>query len=144
MSLPVLSSWRELNEFVAAKKRKREPLRWLARGTAAAEYVPRHPQGFANFRAALRGASDWGQASENLDRIEHALTARHQAKLPLPRKVMQNDDRSLTVFWRGFSVRCFVDKIVCLAGGSAGVISAGVPNHVLDMLAFQAKLEASA
>lgn len=139
--LQLVSSIREFREFLAAKKRKRELLRLRGKGGGAAEYIPRHPAGFRNFRAALRGVGDWGQASERLDALEHALTARHAIGLPLPRKVMQNEDRSLTVFWEGFSVRCFRDGFASLLGGTAGAPAKSITRELLDALHFQARIQ---
>lgn len=137
----VVELYRDFREFLAAKKRKREPVRWLAKGGAAAEYVPRAPQGFSNFRAALRGVADWGRASERLDGLERALRRRHAVGLPLPRKVVQNEDRSLTLFWRELSVRCFEDRICAFIGGPKGTPIEGVTSDLLDALAFQSRIQ---
>lgn len=139
--MQLVSLVRDFREFLAAKKRKREPIRLRARGGAAATYVPRHAQGFANFRGALRGVGHWGQASERLDAVEHQLMRSRGVGLPLPRKVLQNEDRSLSVFWEGFSVRCFTDGIVSLLGGTQGLPAKGVTRELLDALEFQAKLQ---
>lgn len=139
--LPLISTLRDLRDFIAAKKRKREPIRWNARGAAAADYIPRHSQGFANFRAALRGNGDFGKASERLDALEHALTARHAVSLPLPRKVMQNEDCSLSLFWEGAMVRCLPDGFVSLIGGVDGVKATKVTRELLDLLAFQVRIQ---
>lgn len=140
--LQLVQSIRDLREFIAAKKRKREPIRWSARGATAAAYVPQSARGFANFCAALRLAADWGQASERLDELAHALRARHACELPTPRKVLQNSDRSLTLFWQGLTVRAFPDQgITVLLGGTTGAPVRGVTTDVLDMLAFQARLQ---
>lgn len=138
---PVIATIRDFKEFLAAKRRKREPLRWNAKGAAVAKYVPRHPQGFANFRAALRGVGDFGLASERLDRLEHGLRKRHGIGLPLPRKVLQNEDRSLSVFWEGAMVRCLPDGFVSLIGGTAGVPSKAITPALLDLLAFAARIQ---
>lgn len=128
----------DFREFLAAKKRRREPLRIVAKPVAAASYTPRHAQGFANFRAALRGVGDWGCASERLDRLEHELRARHGVGLPMPRRVLQNSDRSLTVFWEGATVRCFVDGFASSIGGMRAKT---VTPDLLDMLAFAARVQ---
>lgn len=139
--LPVIQTFRDLKEFLAAKKRKGEPVRRIAKGVAAASYIPRHAQGFANFRAALRGVGDFGQASERLDGLEHGLLKRHGIGLPLPRKVIQNADRSLSVFWEGAMVRCLTDGFVSLIGGTAGVPARAITPQLLDLLAFQARIQ---
>lgn len=139
--IPLLATVRDLRDFLAAKKRKREPVRITGNGAGEATYVPRHAAGFENFRAALRRVGPWGRASERVDALEHALRARHAVGLPLPRKVIQNGDRSLTLFWEGFSVRCFVDSTCSLIGGTAGVPAKRITKELLDALAFQARLQ---
>lgn len=139
----IVSTYREFREFLAAKKRKREPLRWRGTGAAEAMYRPSSHEGLANFRAALRRVDDWGQASERLDRIEHALRARSGHGFPLPHKVMQNSDRSLSVFWEGAMIRCLPDGVVSLIGGVGGIHSKGVSTELLDLLAFRARIERS-
>lgn len=139
--LSIVSTYREFREFLEAKKRKREPLRFIARGATEAVYIPRHAQGFANFRAALRGASDWGQASERADALEAALRRRRGTGLPLPRKVMQNEDRSLSFFWTGAMARCLPDGFVSLIGGTDGIPARKVTTELLDLLAFQARIQ---
>jgi hypothetical protein len=137
---PIVSTYRDFREFLAAKKRKREPLRIVAKPIGCAIYRPSGARGFANFRAALRGVGDWGQASERLDQLEHALRARHQIGLPLPRKVMQNEDRSLSVFWTGAMVRCLPDGFVSLIGGTEGIPAKAITRELLDLLAFQMRI----
>jgi hypothetical protein len=144
MRIPLLQTWRDFREFVEAKRRKREPLFFSAKGAAEAEYTPRSAQGFANFRAALRGVSPWGQASEGLDRLEKALKKRHQVGLPLPRLVMQNSDRSLAIWWGGEShlmVRCFPDRFFSLIGGTAGIPEKKITTELIDALAFQHRIQ---
>jgi hypothetical protein len=141
MRLPVIQTWRDFREFLEAKKRKREPLRFVAKPVASARYEPTSDAGFARFRQALRGVADFGRASERLDALEHALRARHGCGLPLPRKVIQNSDRSLTLFWNELMVRCFVDKFFGTIGGSDGVIVTKATNDLLDALAFQARIQ---
>lgn len=142
--LPVLQTWRDFREFVAAKKRKREPLCFKGRGVAEASYRPRHAQGFANFRASLRGVGSWGQASERVDALEHALHARHGVGLPLPRKVIQNSDKSLSLWWGPSShlmVRALPDGFTSLIGGARGVVAKCITNELLDALAFQRRIQ---
>jgi hypothetical protein len=139
--LQIVSTLRDLREFIAAKRRKREPIKWTANGAAEAVYEPKRPQGFANFRAALRGVGDFGQASERLDALESDLKRRHACALPLPRKVIQNGDRSLTLFWEGALVRCFPDGFFSLIGGEHGTQAKTVTRELLDLLAFQARIQ---
>ncbi len=137
----LIETVRDFREFLAAKKRKREPIRIRGKGGGCATYIPRHAAGFANFRAALRGVGDWGRASEQLDALEHALRARHAVGLPLPRKVLQNEDRSLTLFWEAVSVRCFEDRMLTFIGGAQGIPVQGATRELLDALAFLARLQ---
>jgi len=137
----LMQSLRDLREFLAAKKRKREPVVWRVDGVGEASYKPRHATGFANFRAALRGAGHWGQASEGVDRLDRALRKRHGVGLPLPNEVIQNADRSLSLFWEGLMVRCFRDGFVSLIGGTAGVPAKKITTELLDALAFQARIQ---
>lgn len=142
--IALVRTWREFREFIEAKRRKREPIKFTGKGVCEAEYTPRSAQGFANFRAALRGVSPWGQASEALDRLEFELTRRHAVGLPLPRRVMQNEDRSLTLWWGGDShlmVRCFVDRFFSLIGGATGVPAQKITRELLDALAFQHRIQ---
>ena len=138
--LAIGASLRDLRDFIAAKRRKREPLRWSAKGAAAATYIPREARGFANFREALRLSSDWSQAAEKIDALATALARRHSCDLPLPRKVIQNSDRSITLFWAQLTVRAFPDQLTAMIGGSSGEPVRGITSDILDMLAFQAKI----
>jgi hypothetical protein len=142
--LPGIQTVRDFREFIAAKKRKREPLRWHGRGSGSASYRPSSAHGFANFRAALRGVGDWGQASERVDALEDALRRRNAVGLPLPHKVIQNADRSLSFFWEGAMVRCFPDGFVSLIGGVDGVKAKTATRELLDLLAFQSRIQAVA
>ncbi len=139
--LQVVKTYREFREFLAAKERKREGIRWKAHAPSEATYVPKGAQGFARFRAVLRDVSDWAAASEHVDSLAAALRRRHQCDLPLPRKVVQNTDCSLTVFWEALTVRAFPDGLVSIVGGTTGAPIKGATNEILDMLAFQARLQ---
>lgn len=139
--LQIIRTYREFREFLAAKRRKREPIIFRARGAGAASYVPSSPRGFENFRAALRGVGHWGRASERLDALEHALRKRHGVGLPLPRKVLQNPDGSLTLFWESVLVRCFVDGFLSTIGGVEGIRAKKVSRELLDALAFQVRIQ---
>ena len=141
--LQIVSTIREFREFLDAKKRKREPIRWSAKAGACASYRPRDRQGFERFCRSLIGVTDWGRASERLEALAHALRARHQCALPLPRKVLQNEDRSLTIFWEGATVRCFEDGFVSIIGGADGVKAKQVTNELLDLLAFASRIQAA-
>jgi hypothetical protein len=137
----IVQSIRDLREFLAAKRRKREPIQWAARGAATATYVPKSARGFANFRTSLRGVGDWGRASERVDALADALRRRHGCDLPLPRKVIQNSDRSLTLFWESLTVRAFPNELgVTHRIGATGDPVRGVTTDLLDMLGFQAKV----
>jgi hypothetical protein len=139
----ILATLRDLREFLEAKRRKREPLRFIAKGRACASFSPRDPQGFERIRASMRGVGDWGRASERLDALEHALFRRHQVLLPVPRRVLQNEDCSLSVWWESVMVRCFPDGFTSLIGGTQGKPSARITSALLDMLAFQVRIQAA-
>lgn len=139
--LAIVETLRDLREFISAKKRKREPIRWDVRGTSSAAYVPRDHRGFTNFRAALRGVGDWGQASERVDSLADALRRKHACELPLPRKVFQNHDRSLTFLWESITVRVYTDRFTAMIGGVKGKPVTNVTPEILDMLGFLAKVQ---
>lgn len=141
MTLPLIQTVRDLREFLEAKKRKREPIRLRARAGTAASYVPTSHRGFQRFRGALALVPDWGRASEQLDALELALQRRNGVVLPLPRRVLQNEDRSLTLFWEGITVRCFGDAFMSLIGGTSGVPATKISNELLDALGFQARIQ---
>jgi len=138
---PLIQTFRDFRDFVEAKRRKHEPIRWRAKGAGAAIYRPRNAQSFANFRATLRGVGDWGQASERVDSLESALRRRHATGLPLPHKIIQNDDRSLALFWEGVMIRCMTDGLVSLIGGAEGIKATRVTTELLDALAFQSRIQ---
>jgi hypothetical protein len=137
----IVETIRDVVEFIAAKKRKREPIVWNVHGAAAASYVPKGQPGFERFRAALRGVGHWGRASERVDALEHALRRRHGVGFPLPNEVIQNQDASLSLFWQGVMVRSFPDGFVSLIGGTAGIPSKKITNELLDALAFQVRIQ---
>jgi hypothetical protein len=137
----LIKTLRDVRDFIAAKKRKREPIIWNVRGAAAASYVPKGQPGFERFRAALRGVGHWGRASEGLDRLESELRKRHAVGFPLPNEVIQNDDSSLSLFWEGVMVRCFTDGFVSLIGGAAGIPARKITRELLDALAFQVRIQ---
>jgi hypothetical protein len=132
----ILSDPRDVREFVAAKKRKREPIRWHAHGVTEAACEPRTLAEFSNLRAGLR-TSDFGQASDRLDALESALRTRHQIGLPKPRKVTQNSDCSLTIWWEGAMVRCFPNGLMSLIGGVRGIPARAITSDLLDLLAIR-------
>lgn len=136
--LQVVQTLRDLREFIAAKKRKREPLRFSAKGVSESTYIPRHAEGFSNFRAALR-LSDFGRASEHVDRVAAALWRRHGVGLPLPRKVLQNADYSVTLFWEGLTLRAFPEGVASMTDGKQP--TRGITTEILDMLAFQTRMQ---
>lgn len=142
--LRLIRTYREFREFLDAKRRKREPIIFRARGAAAARFVPSSARAFDVFRERLRGVGSWGKASERLDALEHALRRRHAVGLPLPRRVLQNPDGSLTLYWEGLLVRCFREGVGFFLGGKDGVKATRVTNELLDALAFQARLQRAA
>lgn len=141
--LQIVRTIRDMREYVAAKRRKREPLRFVAKGAGCADYAPRDRLGFSRIRGSLRGVGDWGRASERIDSLEHALRKRTGATLPLPRRLVQNEDRSLSLFYDELSVRAFPDGVAFLVGGSGGHLSQGVKPELLEALAFRARLQSA-
>lgn len=137
----LVSTIRDFREFLAAKRRKREPIRWNAKGVSEAIFRPSNRRHLERFRESLRGVGDWGQASERLDALEHALRARHGRALPLPRKVLQNSDRSITAFWNGAMVRCLPDGFVSTIGGIDGIRARRVTPDLLDLLSFESRIQ---
>jgi hypothetical protein len=62
-------------------------------------------------------------------------------KLPMPRKIVQNSDRSLTLWWgHGIMVRAFVDKFFSLLGGAKGLPAAQITTDLLDALAAHQRI----
>jgi hypothetical protein len=134
---------RDLRELLAAKKRKREPLRFRAEGVVQASMRPRDARAFEHLRALLRSNRDFGRASERLDALEHALRKRSGLGLPLPNEVIQNPDRSLALFWDGgVSVRAFREGLAYLIGGSAGKPGKGVTLELVEALTLRARFQA--
>lgn len=125
---------RDLAEFKESKRIKREPIRWQATGGASAECKPRTVAAFNALRESLRGVSDWGRASEQIDSIEFALKARHGSAIPKPNRVIQNEDVSISLFWDGLMIRCFPDGIVSIIGGANGIPASGINTDLLDLL----------
>jgi hypothetical protein len=140
----ILATWRDFREFLAAKRRKREPFRFIGRGRACADFRPRDRGSFERLRASMRGVNDWGRASERLDALEHALWKRHGVRLPVPRRVLQNDDASLSLWWKGAMVRCFPDGLTSAIGGARGVRAKKITRALLDLLAFQVRIQRAA
>jgi hypothetical protein len=137
----IIANPRDAREFVEAKRRKREPIHWHAQGVTEACCKPRTLADFTALRAGLRGAPDFGHASERLDSLEVALFRRHMVKLPNPRKVMQNSDRSLTIWWgNGIMVRAFTDKFFSLLGGAKGIPAPTITTDLLDALAAHQRI----
>lgn len=135
---------RDLREFLDAKKRKREPVIRRAFGQASAVHRPSSATGFTRFRFALRAVADWGQASERVDSLERELQKRAGVRLPTPTKVIQNPDRSISLFWEGAMARLFVDGVFTLIGGFKGKQASTITPEFLDILAFQKRIQQEA
>lgn len=133
---------REVREFLAAKKSKREPLRFEGHGQAAADFVPRSAANFANFRQRLIGATDWGHASERIEQLEHELIRRHGHGLPVPRKVIQNSNRSISLMFRDGLAVCHADGVVTVIGkGNEARRTVGITPEFLGLLHMQTRLQ---
>jgi hypothetical protein len=136
---------RDLVEFLRAKRARREPVRFHAHGVAEATYHPRDAAGFARLRRRLRESRDFSDALDRLDALEHALRKRGGVPIPTPRKLMQNSDRSLSIWWGDSAmVRLFPDGMISMIGGTAGVKAKRVTPELLDLLAFQTRLAGGA
>jgi hypothetical protein len=142
--IAVIRTYRDFREFLEAKRIKRESVRFTGHGVATARCIPQNPVGFEEFRESLRGVPDFARASERVDKLEHALFRLHGVGLPLPRKVLQNEDRSLSLFWESVLVRCFVDGYAVLIGGIDGVKAKRVTPALLDALGFLSRLQRAA
>lgn len=140
----ILATIRDFREFMAAKKRKREPIRFTAKACGCASFTPRDARSFEQLRASMRDVADWGQASEKLDALERALIRRHGVRLPLPRRVLQNEDRSLSIWWHpGAMARCFPTGYLTTIGGANGVRAKKITRDFLDLLAFHVQMGAT-
>lgn len=140
----LIASMRDLVEFLRAKRARREPVRLHAHGVAEATYHPRDASGFARIRRRLRESRDFSDALDRLDALEHALRKRCGVPLPTPRKLMQNSDRSLSMWWEGAMVRLFPTGMISMIGGASGVKAKRVTPELLDLLAFQVRLAGGA
>lgn len=143
----VIANERDAREFVEAKRRKREPIRIYGDGAAEAVYLPTSAADFARFRGALRETADWGRASEGIDALEFELGARRQLGMPTPNKVIQNEDSSLSLFWKSGEAsamaRFFVDGVFTMIGGADGPKARGVTPEFVDALAMIARMKAA-
>lgn len=132
---------REFREFRAAKARKREPIRLTGRAVQRSVCHPRSMAQVAALREQLRGIDDYGAASEQLDRLEHALRQKWAHGFPLPEDFVQEADRSLWMSWgNGLTVRAFPDFIGSVVGGTAGEIKKGVTPTLLDALHLASRI----
>lgn len=137
----LISTVRDLREFLEAKRRKREPIVWNVKGAACATLVPPDRLTFTTHMAQLAMGHDFGRACERFTRLCAELRRRHAVGVPLPRKVMQNSDRSLSFFWEGISVQCREDGFVSCIGGTAGMVATKITRELLDALAFQVRIQ---
>lgn len=136
-----LATVRDLREFLAAKRRKREPVMFHAIAVVQASARPRDARAFRALRMALRQNRDFERASERLDALEREVVRRGAPELPLPAEVVQNSDRSLSLFWPGgVSVRCFPEGIAFLIGGTAGRPGRGIQRELLEALALRSRI----
>lgn len=143
----VIANPRDAREFIEAKRRKREPIRFIVDGAAEASFVPKSAADFSDFRSRLIGAPDWGRASERIEALEFELKMRTSHSLPCPSRVIQNEDSSVSIFWEArkakVMVRCFVDKFFSMIGGMDGPKSVAVTTELLDALAVIHRIQGS-
>lgn len=116
----------------------RRKLRFRLDGASASAEL-RSLAGFQQLRALLRANNSFANALDRLDAIEHALERKHKVKLPCPRRLLQNGDCSLTLFWGGITLRCFAEGCAALIGGQHGAQVVGIKPELLAALAIQAK-----
>ena len=138
MPLPVPRNPRELRNLLESKRIKREPSVFTAKGAARA--VARADGGtkFAHLRNELRSNVHFSRAVKHLDELQSMLWRRHQAHVPKPKGLTQNEDSSISVFWEGLSLRAFPDAVVTLIQRRP---AKGITNDFLDALAFLAKVQ---
>lgn len=132
------ATWRDVREFLASKRIKREPLKWRAKGAARAEILPRDARHFARLRQSIRHSSDFGRASERIDRLERELSKR-DTPLPLPRKMIQEEDRSVSLFWNGLMVRAFPDGFVFIIEGKHP--GKGYARELIEALILRSRMQ---
>jgi hypothetical protein len=136
---------REMFAFVRAKVLRREPVIFTTTGVSEAMFAPRDAANFAIIRSRLRYSRHFGRASERLDSLENALTRRNGVILPTPRKVTQNADCSLSLWWGpeggGAFVRLEGRKFFSLLGGPKGLIGTAITSELLDLLALHARIQ---
>jgi hypothetical protein len=130
---------RELREFVRSKRVKREPIRVVADGAGRAEYRPRNAQHFARLREQIRLSAHFGKASERIDALERELKTRDIHALPLPRKMIQDEDCSVHLFWNACSVRAFPHGFVYVLQGTHP--GQGYARELLEALTITAKMQ---
>ncbi len=125
---------RDVRDFVAAKRRKREPIRLNVRGVTRSPCKPKSLADFVNLRSGLRRSAHFGRASEHLDRLEHEIRARWGHGFPLPEEVVQESDCSIWIAWGGVTVRAFPGFLGSVIGGTAGEIKKGITPALLDAI----------
>lgn len=105
------------------------------------------PEHFNVLRRLLRFNSDFADASEQLDRVEHELERAHRVKLPVPEELFQMPNRSLCLCWPELTLFCEKTTIlwrVARAGEPQAQThpeTNGVPAMLLQALAFLARLQ---
>jgi len=136
------ASFRDLREFVAAKRKRGEKLRIRGKGAARAMVRIQGASHFASLRSALRASPWFGGAQERLDALDRQLRSRHGVPLPVPEEVLQDEDCSVSCFWGGVSVRSHADGFVSLIGGTAGHAERSVTPQLLGALALKSRMQA--
>lgn len=129
----------DAHEFVRAKASRREPIRFVARGAAEAVYTLRDESSWVMLIRRLRRSNDFADAVAKLDEIRAELLKKHGVVLPAPRKLQQNSDRSLSVWWDNVMVRAFDRGVVSIIAKRP---SCGVTSELLAALAMERALVA--
>lgn len=135
---------REIREFMESKRIKREPWRVSGAAQATARWHDGAGSDLRGLLGGLRG-SPFSDAADRLSALANAFRRRSGIKLPKPRAIMQNQDKSLSVFWgpegTGITVMARKEGVAGLIGGTTGRVIKGISNDLLDALWAQALLK---
>lgn len=127
-----LANPREVREFVASKRLRREMIRAVVKGVAAAEFVPRSPAAATDYLARLAELPHWGEHLRQIGELARAFKRLHERGLPTPKTILLNPDVSLTLMFRRhflpqdprreqrLTIRVYEKGAVVIIGGSTG------------------------
>jgi hypothetical protein len=139
-----LDNPREFREFAQAKELKREKIRLNGHGVARATSTISSRLQFTQLRAALRSNGDFGPAAESLDALERELVRFGGRRFPVPNQVIQNEGKTVSVFWSEVSVIAGGGlRIAYLIGGTEGARGDGLHPDLCRQLVFLEQLQSS-